>query len=150
MSEPFEREGGCRCGQVRFRITARPMLTMACHCRGCQRMTGSAFSLSVAIPQPGFAVTAGETVSGGLKGDDLHHHFCPSCLSWMFTTAQAMPFVNVRASLLDDPEGLEPFIETQTAEKLSWAATPAVHSFDRFPTATAYEGLLTEYATRQA
>jgi len=54
------REGGCRCGQVRFRFTAQPLLTMACHCRGCQRMTGSAFSLSAAYPASGFEVTAGE------------------------------------------------------------------------------------------
>ena len=35
-------EGGCRCGRVRFQITVAPLLVMACHCRGCQSMTGSA------------------------------------------------------------------------------------------------------------
>jgi hypothetical protein len=44
------REGGCRCGQVRFAVSLPPFLTMVCHCTGCQRMTGSAFSLSAAIP----------------------------------------------------------------------------------------------------
>jgi hypothetical protein len=53
-------EGGCRCGRVRLRITALPLLTMACHCTGCQRMTAGAFSLSVAIPAAGFSVTEGE------------------------------------------------------------------------------------------
>jgi len=147
MSEPFDREGGCRCGAVRFRVTAPPMLTMACHCRGCQRMTASAWSLSAAIPAPGFEVTAGATVPGGMMGD-LSHHFCPSCLSWLFTTAEAMPFVNVRTTMLDDPEGLEPFIETQTAEKLSWATTPAEHSFERFPPPEAFGGLIAAYAAR--
>ena len=35
------QEGGCRCGQVRFRIDGGPLITMACHCTGCQRMTAS-------------------------------------------------------------------------------------------------------------
>jgi hypothetical protein len=37
------QEGGCRCGQVRIKVTVPPFLTMACQCTGCQRMTGSAF-----------------------------------------------------------------------------------------------------------
>jgi hypothetical protein len=37
-------EGGCRCGRVRFRLAEQPWLEAACHCRGCQRMTASAFS----------------------------------------------------------------------------------------------------------
>lgn len=59
-------EGSCRCGAVRIRATAPPMLTMACHCTGCQKMTGSAFSTNVAIPTDAFAVVKGATVRGGL------------------------------------------------------------------------------------
>lgn len=40
------RDGGCRCGQVRFRVSGAPKVTMACHYRGCQQMTASAFLLS--------------------------------------------------------------------------------------------------------
>lgn len=54
------REGGCLCGKVRFRITAPPLLTIACHCKGCQRLTASAFSLSVGVPADGFEVTQGD------------------------------------------------------------------------------------------
>ncbi len=97
------QEGRCRCGQVRFRITAPPLLTMACHCTGCQRMTGSAFSLSAAIPSEGFAVTQGEPVIGGLHGPS-RHYFCPHCLSWLFTRPEGLDhFVNVRSTMLDDP-----------------------------------------------
>jgi hypothetical protein len=49
-AEGVTKEGGCRCGRVRLKITKRPLLTMACHCTGCQRMSSSAFSLSAAIP----------------------------------------------------------------------------------------------------
>ena len=77
-------EGGCRCGRVRLKINAAPLLTMACHCTGCQKMTGSAYSLSAAIPSEGFEVTKGEPVIGGLHGLS-RHYFCPYCRSWMFT-----------------------------------------------------------------
>lgn len=138
-------EGGCRCGQVRFRIDAPPLLTMACHCTGCQRMSASAYSLSAAIPSAGFSVTKGEPVIGGLHGA-TRHFFCPHCMSWMFTRPEVTDaFVNIRPTMLDDPSWFLPFIETYTSEKLPWATTPAVHSFEKFPPFEAYEGLLKEY-----
>jgi len=77
MSQPdLPWEGGCRCGQVRFKVSAAPILTMACHCTGCQKMTASAFSLSAAIPSEGFEVTAGAPAIGGLHGAEIHHYFC--------------------------------------------------------------------------
>lgn len=146
----FSREGGCRCGGVRFRIDAAPLLTMACHCTGCQRMTGSAFSLSAAIPSEAFSVTRGEPVLGGLRGHP-HHFFCPDCLSWLFTRVEGMDaFVNIRTTMLDDPEGLEPFIETWTSERLSWATTPARHAFPGFPAMADYVALTQAYAQRHA
>jgi hypothetical protein len=139
-------EGGCRCGQVRLRISAPPLLTMACHCTGCQRMTASAYSLSAAIPTEGFSVTQGEPVIGGLHGAS-RHYFCPYCMSWMFTRAEGMDwFVNLRATMLDDPSWFTPFIETWTSEKLPWATTPAVHSFAKLPEFHEFKGLTDAYA----
>lgn len=125
-------EGGCRCDRVRIRVSAPPVFTAACHCTGCQKMSSSAFSLTVAVPPEGFAVIAGETVIGGMHGD-LQHHFCAWCMSWMFTRADMMPFVNVRPTMLDKSQWFVPFIETMTSEKLAWATTPAVQSYERFP-----------------
>lgn len=139
-------EGGCRCGKVRLRIRSAPLLTMACHCRGCQQMLSSAFSLSAAIPSEGFEITAGEPVIGGLHGPEAHHYFCAHCMSWMFTRSEGMDwFVNLRATMLDDPSWFSPFIETWTSEKLPWATTPAVHSFPKLPAMEAYEGLVKEF-----
>ena len=147
MGDPrVSHDGGCRCGKVRFRITAPPLLTMACHCTGCQRMTGSAFSLSAAIPSEGFSVTQGEPVIGGLHGP-IHHYFCDYCMSWLFTRPEGFDwFVNVRATMLDDASGFVPFIETYTSEKLPWATTPATHSFAEFPTIEDYTELTAQYA----
>jgi len=143
-----EREGGCRCGQVRFRVSEAPKVTMACHCRGCQQMTASAFSLSALFAAEAFEMTAGEPVIGGLHGA-TRHFFCPHCKSWMFTRPEgADGFVNVRSTLFDDPSGLEPFMETMRAEKLPWASTPAVEGFEGFPQPADFGRLMGAYAAR--
>jgi hypothetical protein len=142
-------DGQCRCGRVRIRISAPPLLTMACHCTGCQRMTGSAFSLTVAVPTPGFEMVEGETVPGGMHGGSRHEH-CGYCLSWLFTLPEGMDaFVNVRTTMLDEPEIYPPFIQTMASEKLSWATTPARHSFETWPPMEAFDGLITEYQASQ-
>ncbi|MGF0538308.1 GFA family protein [Agrobacterium sp. ES01] len=139
-------EGSCRCGQVRMKLKGKPALTMACHCTGCQKMTASAFSLSAFYPFENFEVSGLEPVIGGLHGD-LDHYCCPHCLSWLFTRAERMgPFVNVRPTMFENARSFIPFIESQTAEKLSWATTPAVHSFERFPPPDSYPALITEFA----
>ena len=139
-------EGGCRCGRVRFRLTEAPWMEAACHCRGCQRMTGSAFSTTLIMPASGFAVIAGDTVIGGLHGDEADHHHCDWCRSWVFTKPRAdLGFVNVRATLLDDAGWFAPWMETQTDEKLPWASTGAARSFGRFPEMDQFQGLIAEY-----
>ena len=139
-------DGECRCGQVRIRISAPPIMTAACHCTGCQRMSASAYSLTAMIPSSGFEVTNGAPVIGGLHGA-LRHFFCPHCKSWMFTRSQAFDqFVNVRPTMLRDSSWFVPFIETYTSEKLAWAATPARHCFAKFPPMEDFAGLMAEFA----
>ena len=142
------KAGKCRCGQVQFEVSAEPLITMACHCTGCQRMTASAFSLSALYPSNGFKVTLGEPVVGGLHGT-TRHNFCAHCMSWLFTRPEGMEdFVNVRATMMDDAQSHSPFIETYTDEKLPWATTPAAHSFNKSPSSDDFPALLTEFANR--
>ncbi|WP_428484076.1 GFA family protein [Rhodopila sp.] len=140
-----QREGGCRCGRVRFKVTAEPLITMACHCTGCQRMTASAFSLSALYPRSRFELTKGEPTIGGLQGA-TRHSFCPHCMSWLFTRPEGMDeFVNIRATMLDNARAFSPFIETYTSEMLPWAKTPAIHRFEKFPSAARFQALLSAF-----
>lgn len=140
--------GRCRCGEIELRVTAQPIMTMACHCRGCQRMSASAFSLSAAIPTAAFEVTKGDPVIGGMHDPELRHYFCPRCMSWLFT--RFMPeFVNLRVTMLDDATWFAPYIETWTRTRLPWATTGAVHGYEEFPPMERFPELLTEYADRQ-
>ena len=140
--------GSCRCGDVEILVGKAPVCTAACHCRGCQKMASSAFSLTAMVPADGFAVTKGETAIGGAHGPDLHHHFCPRCMSWMFTRIEGVDwFLNVRPTMLDDLGWFSrPFMETFTSTKLPFVETGAVRSFEKFPAMEELPGLLEDFA----
>ena len=141
-------EGGCRCDAVRIRVSKAPLMTTACHCRGCQKMSSSAFSLSAICLADGFEVIAGSPVIGGLHGADVQHFFCGHCMTWMFTRPVVLPhIVNVRASMFDAHAWFAPFVETYTRTKLPWVTTGAIHSFAEAPAMDSYGDLMKEYAT---
>ena len=103
--------GGCLCGKVRFSADVDPMFAGICHCRNCQKETGSAFAIVVAVPQ------AALTVQGDLKtyedkgdsGKPMYRRFCPECGSTVVDEAAAMPGVlMIQAGTLDDPSWLKP------------------------------------------
>ena len=144
-------DGGCRCGKVRLRVTQPPLVTAVCHCRGCQRMTASAFSTTVTLPADALEVTQGETVVGGMHGGlaNGEHHHCAWCKSWLFT--RVLPeygAVNLRATMLDDATWFAPYMETYTETRLPWAETGAVESFATFPDAADYPRIMTAFAAR--
>ena len=140
------QEGGCRCGQVRFAVSGDPLVTFACHCKGCQRMASSAFSLTSLYPADRFELLQGNTVLGGLKGE-TRHHFCGSCMSWLFTRADAIgPFVNVRPTMLDDASRHRPFVDVFLGEGLPWVRSGAERRYDAMPAESEFDELTAAYA----
>ena len=108
-------------------------------------MTASAFSLGIAVANDAFSVQQGDTAIGGLHGP-TRHFFCAYCMSWLFTRPEGLEhIVNVRTTMLDDPSPYPPYIETYTSEKLDWAVTPAVRSFEKFPPVESYAQLVRDY-----
>jgi hypothetical protein len=143
-------EGGCRCERVRFKVTQPPIMSMACHCAGCQKMSSSAFSLSLMIPAAGFEITQGETEPGGLQ-EALDHRFCGFCKTWMYTQFdRAVPFVNLRPTMLDEYAWFSPFTESCVTEKLPWAVTGTKHSFPQFPPPEDRPSLMAAFAKEGA
>jgi len=70
-------------------------------------------------------------------------------MSWMFTRSEGLDgFVNLRSVLLDDRSWTTPFVETHTREKLPWASTPAVHSFEALPRPDAFPVLIAEFQSQ--
>lgn len=129
---PFE--GSCLCGAVRISITAPPLLTVACHCRDCQKLSASAYSLTTMFPRNSFSCD-GELTTGGLHSVGRTHYFCKSCLNFVYSQILgADNRVNLRTSILNEAAMFEPFVELMTDEKMPWARVSATHSFSRYPT----------------
>lgn len=127
-------KGACLCGAVEITATAPPLLTLACHCRGCQKLCASAFSLTTMFPRD--AVTySGELIKGGLGTPGRAHYFCKSCLNFVFSQLDGAEYrINLRTSVLDQAALFEPFVEVMTKEKMPWVNLPAVHSYAKYPT----------------
>lgn len=139
------KKASCRCGAIEFEVTGKPLLTMACHCTSCQKMTASAYSLSTLYMADQFKLTKGAPVRGGLK-QKLNHMCCPDCLSWLYTEIDEMGgMVNVRSAMLENASDSAPFIESYTSEMLSFAQTGAKYRFEKFPGPDDYVKLIEEF-----
>ena len=98
-------EGGCLCGKVRYSADAEPAFVGLCHCKNCQKGTGTAFSLVVALPKPTLNVQGTlKTFTGrGDSGKATYRRFCPECGSALIDEAEVMPdVVMILAGTLDD------------------------------------------------
>jgi hypothetical protein len=127
-------EGGCLCGQVRYAVTGDALLTAVCHCRHCQRQSGSAFSVAAAYPSDAYAQTGETRVfhDVGDSGQAVERHFCPDCGSPIVSIAAALPGVTiVKAGTLDDFAAITPAAEVYCDSALSWLPALAVNA--RFP-----------------
>jgi hypothetical protein len=111
MSQPTPPlTGACLCGAVQVTISAPPLLTLVCHCDGCQKLTASAFSLTTMVPSAGFACT-GDLITGGLGTRGRQHFYCKSCLNFVFSKIEGAEHrVNLRTSVLDQAAAFPPFV----------------------------------------
>ncbi|MEM9350286.1 MAG: GFA family protein [Pseudomonadota bacterium] len=140
-------DGSCLCGAVRLRLTALPLLTLACHCRDCQKLSASAYTLSAMFPSDSFSYQ-GALVDGGLRSEGRTHYYCRSCLTFVYSQLTRAPErVNLRISVLAEADLFEPFAEVMVEEKLPWVQLPVARSFAAYPeTPEAFVALLGEYA----
>jgi hypothetical protein len=103
--------GGCLCGRVRYHTDAQPLGGVLCHCRDCQRVTGSAFGAAMMFPKSAVTVT-GETRAFASRGESGKHavrNFCANCGSIVFGTPEIIPdMINIYAGTLDDPSLFQP------------------------------------------
>lgn len=139
----------CLCGQVKMKITAPPLVSMACHCKGCQKLTSGPYSLSLLLPASGFEVTEGAPEIGG-RHAETQQMFCPHCKNWLFTQLPGQPFVNFRPGMLADASWVRPIIETMTRERLPYAQTGAELSYEDFPAPEDYAPAMAAFADHGA
>ena len=130
VSEQYPVEGGCDCRAVRYRLQSAPLFVHCCHCRWCQRETGTAFALNAMIEADRVNLITGEpqmvaTPSNSGKGQSIAR--CPVCRIALWSNyagaGNAVHFV--RVGTLDEPDCLPPDIHIFTRSKQPWVILPA-------------------------
>jgi hypothetical protein len=122
-----QREGGCACGAVRYRLASQPMFVHCCHCLNCQRQTGSAFVINLLIEAHRVQVLSGapQPVDAPREHGRSQRIFrCLGCQVAIFSE-YGLPDVRfVRGGTLDDPTGITPDVHIYTRSKVGWVTLP--------------------------
>jgi hypothetical protein len=130
------REGGCACGEVRYRLTSEPLFVHCCHCLNCQRQTGSAFVINLLIETDRVELLAGEPQPVDAprdEGDPQKIWRCPKCQVALYSQYTRPEFRYVRGGTLDEPRGIKPDVHIFTRSKVDWVTLPeGVPAFDVF------------------
>ena len=116
-------DGGCLCGKVRYSTAAEPVFTAVCHCKNCQKQTGTSFSVLVAVPSTALSVKGALKTfeDTGDSGKSVHRSFCPDCGSPIMSVVEAVPGLSfIKAGTLDDPNWLKPTMEIYCASAQPW------------------------------
>ena len=130
-------KGGCQRGKVTYCASAEPVFEGLCHCKNCQKVTGSAFATVLAIQTAALTVS-GTTSHFSGKGDSgaaTHRAFCPVCGSTVAQTADVMAGVTmIPVGALDDSSWVKPPMQIYCDSAMAWAALGGdIKSFPKMP-----------------
>jgi hypothetical protein len=126
MQTPFT--GTCQCGEVRYVVKSEPIITVACHCRDCQKLSASAFSLTMLIPAESF-----ELISGNLQvferpvesGGSALCYFCSTCGNRVYHGSPQLPgYYRLKPGGLDDTSKILPQAHVWTSRAQPWYEFP--------------------------
>jgi hypothetical protein len=137
MKVPFA--GSCLCSNIRYECSVEPILMSNCHCRDCQRATGSAFAAALLVPRAAITI-AGEVKYYDVMGDDgatVGRGFCPNCGARLFSKPSNPDLMGILAGSLDDPSEFQPSMDFYTASAQPWdVMNPDLPKFAKMPSAT--------------
>ena len=135
--------GGCLCGQIRYAANAEPAFVGVCHCKNCQKQTGTAFSVLVGIPKSAMTIrgrikTFEDTGGSGLA---VRRNFCPECGSRLFGGKSDFG-LGIAAGTLDDPSVYKPLHELWTSDAQPWDyMDPNLPKFEKYPNPVCCEAM---------
>ena len=123
------REGGCACNSVRYRILGEPIMVHNCHCRLCQKQTGSTSVVNAFIETDNVTLLSGELSQNMLLGGSGNPHTvfrCAACGTavWSHYPRFGSLLTGFRAGTLDDPDSVTPDVAIFTDYKMAWVSLP--------------------------
>lgn len=136
MAVPFS--GGCACGAIRYTCSGEPLYMGNCHCRDCQRATGTAYFAAVVVQESDFSLLSGEPgwyEKPADKGHIMRRAFCAACGSPVFLINGARTdFRALYAGSLDDPSWYQPSRDIYVASAQPWDVMhPGLPKVDGMP-----------------
>lgn len=129
--------GGCQCGAVRYECSADPICTGNCHCRDCQKASGSGYIPALGVPTDALRITG--TVkyfeSRADSGHTVSRGFCAACGSRLFGKSAEMGAITaIMAGSLDDPSRFKPAMDIYTSSAQLWDhMNPQLPKFAKLP-----------------
>lgn len=128
--------GKCLCGSVRYECSAPPIAMGNCHCRDCQRATGSAYASALLVPQSAVTII-GDVKYYEVIGESesiVGRGFCPNCGSRLFSKPPIPDLMGIMAGSLDDPSWFSPTMDIYTASSQPWDyMNPNLSKFTKMP-----------------
>lgn len=116
--------GGCLCGAVRYSADAQPLATAVCHCKNCQKQSGSSFSIIIGVPAASLRLSGASLAvfeDRGESGQPVRRLFCPKCGSPVVSEVAVTPGVTwIKAGTLDDATWLKPEVHLWCDSAQSW------------------------------
>jgi hypothetical protein len=134
MKTPFT--GSCMCGAVRYECTAEPIAMVNCHCRDCQRATGTAFAAAMLVPANAVEIVGNVNYYDVIcdSGKIIGRGFCPNCGSRLFSKPPLPEFLGIMAGSLDYPSEFQPSMDIYTSSAQHWGCmNPELPKFDKMP-----------------
>jgi hypothetical protein len=130
--------GGCACGAIRYECSADAPQSFNCHCRDCQRATGSAYTSFLVVPSGTLKLIRGNPKFHSVRADSGHttsRGFCPDCGSPLLGKITEVPEIMViLAGSLDDPSWHRPAADFYTSSAQPWDfMNPALAKFEKEP-----------------
>ena len=129
--------GGCLCGAISYSVDAEPMFMGVCHCKDCQRSTGSKAEPVVALPDATFSMKGSPKsyASKGASGGAVNRSFCPECGSRLTARAETMPgVVMLLAGTMDDASQFKPAMQIFCDSAQPWVELGGqMQKFARMP-----------------
>jgi len=146
--------GGCACENIRYECTEEPIVQLICHCRDCQRASGSAFAPIMFFAADKFqflkSTPTFHEVLGG-SGRLIQRGFCGKCGSGISAHWPEVPQIQIVAvSSLDDPSGFQPATEIWLSRAQPWHPVhPGTTKFEGRPL-NGVKDKLDEYFAKRA
>lgn len=128
MTTETAASGGCLCGDVRYGVQLAQARTLVCHCRNCQKQSGSAFSILLVVPKDQLEITGALATyeDRGASGEAVARKFCPRCGSAVISEPASLPGIAaIKAGTLDDITGLAPQVHIWCSSAQPWFKLPS-------------------------